>query len=240
MSKLFRLICIPAIIICLFTANAQLASAKKSSSKKSAKAKVERGRSAKQSRGKKETSRKGRREISQRGGKKLSRRERAQLARETRRGRGRGRYSRHHRTYTARTYSAPARNEATLKALPEAPLHVGDEDPQPPPSQYVAPVAAPAPRASGIAAERVIEIQNALKKNGYYQGEATGVYDDNTKQAMKQFQTANNLQSSGLPSAHALNKLGVAKRKNDDYAVPVKSAKDKDKNAADKEKNSPQ
>ncbi len=244
MNKLFRLICICVTLFCLLIANAQFASAKKSSSKKSSRGKVVRGKSSKAERGKKEVSRKGRHEISKRGSKKLSRRERTQLAKETRR--GRGRYSRRSRSYVARSSYNPSRNEEALKVREEAPLHVGDEDAQPittqsTHTQYIAPTPAPAPRTSGIVLERVIEIQNALLKAGYFQGEATGVYDDTTKQAMKQYQQANKLHPSGLPSAHALKKLGVSKRKNDDYAVSVKSAKDKDqdKSSTDKEKNNP-
>ena len=81
----------------------------------------------------------------------------------------------------------------------------------------------------GIAAERVVEIQKALIKQGYLEGEPTAIYDENTKQAMKRFQLANNLSATGLPSAHALKKLGVSKRSNDSYAVPVKSSAQADK-----------
>lgn len=242
MNKLFRLLCVSLTLFCFLLTNAPFASAKKSSSKKSSRSKVVRGKSSKSERSKKVGSRKGRHEISKRDGKKLSRRERAQLARESRR--GRGRYSRRGRRHVARSNYYAQRNEAALAIREEAPLHVGDEDPQPTitTTQFIAPAApTPAPRTSGIAMERVLEIQNALIKTGYYQGEATGVYDETTKQAMKQYQLANKLQASGLPSAHALKKLGVSKRKNDDYAVSVKSAKDKDqdKNLTDKEKNNP-
>jgi hypothetical protein len=242
MKKLLRLLGVSATLFCLLIANAQFASAKKSSSKKSSRGKVVRGKSSKPERGKKASSRKGRQEISKRGGKKLSRRELAALAKKERRGRGKS--SRRGRSYVARSNYYPSRNEEALKVREEAPLHVGDEDPQPTTTQstntpYIAPT--PAPRASGIPLERVIEIQNALLKAGYYQGETTGVYDDTTKQAMKQYQQANKLHASGLPSAHALKKLGVSKRKNDDYAVTVKNAKDKDqdKSTTDKEKNNP-
>lgn len=88
-----------------------------------------------------------------------------------------------------------------------------------------------APRAviSSIPVERVAEIQTALIKQGYLDGEATGIYDDNTKAAMKKFQVANNLQASGLPSAHALKKLGVSKRGNSLSQVPVKTKSDTEK-----------
>jgi hypothetical protein len=237
MNKLFRLSCLSITLLCLLIVNAQSVSAKKSA-KKSSRGKAAASSSKKS--GKKVSSRKGSREVARRGGKKLSRRELAALSKKERR--GRGRYSRRGRSYVARD-SYQSRGEEALKIREEAPLHVGDEDPQPATSNnttFIAPTApAPAPRASGIPPERVMEIQNALLKVGYYQGEANGIYDENTKQAMKQYQQANNLQASGMPSAHALKKLGVAKRKNDDYAVPVKSAKNKDDNRNSSDRNDP-
>ena len=88
--------------------------------------------------------------------------------------------------------------------------------------------AAQLPRAVayGIPPDRVMEIQSALTKAGYYSGEVTGVYDENTKQAMKQYQQAHSLNASGLPSAHALKKLGVSKRSNATTATPIKKAAD--------------
>lgn len=84
-------------------------------------------------------------------------------------------------------------------------------------------VAAPRPVASGISTERATEIQEALIKHGYLEGPASGQYDEKTAEAMKQFQQANKLPATGLPSAHALKRLGVSKRSSDGYAVPVKS-----------------
>ena len=74
---------------------------------------------------------------------------------------------------------------------------------------------------AGIPAERVTEIQKALIKMGYLSGPPSGQYDDGTVEAMKQFQSANQLPATGLPSAHALKRLGVSKRSADGYAVPV-------------------
>jgi hypothetical protein len=239
MNKLFRFSCL-SIILCLLIVNAQSVSAKKSS-KKSSRGKTA-ASSSKKSGGKKVSSRKSRREVARRGGKKLSRRELAALAKKERRGRGRS--SRRGRSYVARNSYQP-RGEEALKIREEAPLHVGDEDPQPTTpintTPFIAaPAPAPAPRTSGIPPERVIEIQNALLKVGYYQGEATGIYDENTKQAMKQYQQAHQLHASGMPSAHALKKLGVSKRKNDDYAVPVKSAKNKADDRSSSDRNTPE
>ena len=74
-----------------------------------------------------------------------------------------------------------------------------------------------------------MEIQEALIKQGYLEGPASGLYDENTSQAMKQFQGANRLPATGMPSAHTLKRLGVAKRSNDGYAVPVKSVSEGEK-----------
>jgi N-acetylmuramoyl-L-alanine amidase len=75
----------------------------------------------------------------------------------------------------------------------------------------------------------VTEIQNALIKSGYLDGPASGLYDDSTIDAMKQFQAKNGLSQTGLPSAPLLKKLGVPKRSNDGYAVPVNSVSETDK-----------
>ncbi len=85
------------------------------------------------------------------------------------------------------------------------------------------------PSSATIPSERVIEIQNALIKAGYLDGPASGQYDENTIEAMKQFQSDNGLQETGYPSAHVLKKLGVSKRSNDGYAVPVGSVSDSGK-----------
>jgi peptidoglycan hydrolase-like protein with peptidoglycan-binding domain len=82
---------------------------------------------------------------------------------------------------------------------------------------------------SGISSERATEIQNALIKAGYLEGPASGQYDDATIEAMKDFQAANRLPPTGLPSAQALKKLGVPKRSNDGFAVPVTRVSETDK-----------
>src|SRR5262245_20344628 len=88
---------------------------------------------------------------------------------------------------------------------------------------------APRSTSNGIPTERVAEIQNALIKAGFMSGPATGQYDDTTTGAMKQFQSTNGLPQTGLPSAILLKKLGVSKRSNDGYAVPVTRVSETDK-----------
>jgi hypothetical protein len=142
---------------------------------------------------------------------KLSRRERRELARSERGGRVRERIvvrGRHGRRVVRYRY-------VRRRSEPE-----------------VAPVAAtPHTSGSGIPTERVLEIQNALIKAGYLAGPASGQYDDATVQAMKGFQAANGFSMTGAPSAPALKKLGVSKRSNDGFAMPVNSVSESERKA---------
>ena len=85
-----------------------------------------------------------------------------------------------------------------------------------------------------VPSERIVEIQNALIKAGYISGPPSGEYDSTTVEAMKQFQTDNGLDKTGRPSAHSLKKLGVSKRNNDGYAVPIKKTESEENKDADK------
>jgi hypothetical protein len=85
------------------------------------------------------------------------------------------------------------------------------------------------PSSGGIPSERATEIQKALIKAGYLDGPPSGQYDDATIQAMKQYQSANGLPQTGLPSALLLKKLGVPKRSSDGYAVPVNAVSEAEK-----------
>jgi hypothetical protein len=57
--------------------------------------------------------------------------------------------------------------------------------------------------------EPVTKIQVALAHAGFYHGEPTGTWDSNTRDAMRMFQSANNLPASGNLDAASLRKLGV-------------------------------
>ncbi len=57
--------------------------------------------------------------------------------------------------------------------------------------------------------ERINEIQTALAKKGFYAGEPTGKWDDDSTEAMKKFQAANGLNPSGKYDAWTLQKLGL-------------------------------
>jgi peptidoglycan hydrolase-like protein with peptidoglycan-binding domain len=60
-----------------------------------------------------------------------------------------------------------------------------------------------------IASERVREIQEALIRERYLNGEATGVWDDRTKTAMLRYQSENGWQAKIAPDSRALIKLGL-------------------------------
>src|ERR1700674_632285 len=57
--------------------------------------------------------------------------------------------------------------------------------------------------------QRISEIQSALARKGYYQGEPTGKWDANTIAAMQKFQAANGMDASGKITASSLQKLGL-------------------------------
>jgi peptidoglycan hydrolase-like protein with peptidoglycan-binding domain len=58
-------------------------------------------------------------------------------------------------------------------------------------------------------ASRISEIQTALSRGGYFEGEPNGKWDSNTIAAMQKFQSANGLNSSGRIDATTLQKLGL-------------------------------
>jgi hypothetical protein len=57
--------------------------------------------------------------------------------------------------------------------------------------------------------ERVEEIQQALIREGYLQGDATGQWDSPTRAAMLRYQTMHGFPPTGLPEAKSLMKLGL-------------------------------
>lgn len=56
---------------------------------------------------------------------------------------------------------------------------------------------------------RVREIQEALIRAKYMDGEPTGLWDDSTKRALTRFQADNGWQSKVVPDSRALIKLGL-------------------------------
>jgi Putative peptidoglycan binding domain len=60
-----------------------------------------------------------------------------------------------------------------------------------------------------IDAQRTQEIQDALIREHYMQGESSGVWDDATEKAMQRYQADHGWQSKSTPDARALIKLGL-------------------------------
>jgi len=57
--------------------------------------------------------------------------------------------------------------------------------------------------------ERIQEIQQALAQAGYLNAQPTGRWDDQTREAMRRYQTAHGYPVTGLPEAKSLMKLGL-------------------------------
>ena len=88
--------------------------------------------------------------------------------------------SRHHR---ASRLSSSGRKRSPALRRQQAPLH-----PEP---------------------DRIQEIQQALAQAGYLNEQPNGRWDDQTRDAMRRYQTANGLPVTGLPEAKSLMKLGL-------------------------------
>jgi peptidoglycan hydrolase-like protein with peptidoglycan-binding domain len=58
-------------------------------------------------------------------------------------------------------------------------------------------------------ADRITEIQSALSRSGYLQGDPTGKWDSTTVVAMQKFQSSNGLEANGKLDALSLQKLGL-------------------------------
>ena len=58
-------------------------------------------------------------------------------------------------------------------------------------------------------ADRISEIQSALSRGGYYQGDPNGRWDASTISAMRKFQSASGLDPTGKLDALSLQKLGL-------------------------------
>jgi hypothetical protein len=68
------------------------------------------------------------------------------------------------------------------------------------------------PKVKGQAAptpDRIKEIQGALQKDGSYQGEPTGKWDEPTMEAMKKYQDKIGVAPTGKIDAVSLSKLGL-------------------------------
>jgi peptidoglycan hydrolase-like protein with peptidoglycan-binding domain len=57
--------------------------------------------------------------------------------------------------------------------------------------------------------ERISEIQSALARGGYYEGDPNGKWDANTVDAVQKFQASHGIEASGKLDAPTLQKLGL-------------------------------
>lgn len=107
--------------------------------------------------------------------------------------------------------SSPAVQPSTVIAGGGA-TFVEGEDPDAPPAPK------PANRiVADISPGRVIQIQNALIKEGLMSGPPNGVYDQATFSAMSSFQSRKGLKPLGVPTADSLKALGVPKNSGRNY-----------------------
>jgi hypothetical protein len=99
--------------------------------------------------------------------------------------------------------SAPSPNLARYLSLPPPPPQ------KPQNSSENDPVSPTRGKPLKIDGARALQIQEALKRLGFYTGELTGVYDQDTVEAMRRFQTQEKIPATGYPTAHALKRLGL-------------------------------
>jgi hypothetical protein len=57
--------------------------------------------------------------------------------------------------------------------------------------------------------DRISEIQSALSRDGYYQGDPNGRWDANTVAAVEKFQSSHGIEGTGKLDAPTLQKLGL-------------------------------
>ncbi len=62
---------------------------------------------------------------------------------------------------------------------------------------------------AGPSSDRIEQIQRALSRSGYYQGDPTGRWDSDTVSAMKNFQQAHGISPTGKIDASSLQQLGL-------------------------------
>jgi peptidoglycan hydrolase-like protein with peptidoglycan-binding domain len=65
------------------------------------------------------------------------------------------------------------------------------------------------PKQKAPSPDRISEIQSALSRGGYYQGDPNGKWDSNTVAAVQKFQSANGIEANGKLDAPTLQKLGL-------------------------------
>lgn len=78
----------------------------------------------------------------------------------------------------------------------------------------------------GIATERAREIQEALIRQNYLSGDASGIWDARTQEAMARYQADNGWQSKVTPDSRALIKLGLGPRYSEKDLLNLPSTSD--------------
>ncbi len=112
------------------------------------------------------------------------------------------------------TYSAPTYNPAPAP-LYSAPTFTAPAVRTPPPAPATPKTVSPAkvlPGNSGKFKQIVILVQSGLTAYGYYAGALTGVVDEDTRAALTQMQTDNNLKVTGTITSEVLTAFGVEAR----------------------------
>ena len=77
------------------------------------------------------------------------------------------------------------------------------------------------PRQAQPSKERYMEIQQALVQKGYFTGEPTGVWSNDSADALKRFQDDQSLQPSGKINSLSLIALGLGPKRNPMTTIPV-------------------
>jgi peptidoglycan hydrolase-like protein with peptidoglycan-binding domain len=115
-------------------------------------------------------------------------------------------HAKHHAIATAPAASSHAKHHTTAAA--DAPVSAASSSSHG--KHHARTKAAPKLRGQqGIDPARVLQIQQALIREHYLTGEATGKWDEDTKAAMQKFQADQGWQTKLMPDARALKKLGL-------------------------------
>ena len=77
------------------------------------------------------------------------------------------------------------------------------------------------PRQGQPTKERYTEIQQALIEKGYFTGEASGIWNADSVEALKRFQSDQSIQASGKLNSLSLIALGLGPKRNPMGALPV-------------------
>lgn len=80
-----------------------------------------------------------------------------------------------------------------------------------------------APRQTGMAADRITQIQTALISQHYLTGTPNGVWDAKTQAAMRSYQADHGWQTKLMPDARALIALGLGPKTDETHLADAKT-----------------